>query len=200
MTDSGGNVEVIVVRITMTEPSALVLEKEDTIIDGAGVMTVVMSPFGRDAEGDSVLNKVLVTVVVEEVNVVDDEDEEDGGRSMGGGFAGHCEKSVAVGENEVFWYTISTGTWTVVIPPAAAKEKSRCQHFQVHVEFCSTQQDDADHGHGQVNSPALMQARCRRRERGASEQRNVLTARGGHAWLDTSHAGILVFGEYYSAP
>ena len=108
MTDSGGEVEVIVVRITMTEPSALVLEKDDTTMDGAGVMTVVISPFGREAEGDSVLNRVLVTVLVEEVNVEDEEEE--GGGSTGGGFAGHCENNVAVGENEVFWYTISTGT------------------------------------------------------------------------------------------
>ena len=49
-------------------------------------------------------------------------DEKEGGGSTGGGFAKHCENNVAVGENEVFWYTISTGTWTVVTLPAATED------------------------------------------------------------------------------
>jgi hypothetical protein len=88
----------------MTEPSALVLEIDDTTMEGAGVTNVVMLPCGGGLEDDGEVNTVLVTTAA-----VDDEDDEEGeeegvlaGVSAGdGGWLGHCEKSVVMGETEV---------------------------------------------------------------------------------------------------
>ena len=127
ITDSGGNVEVMVVRITMTEPSGIVLVLEDTTTEGAGVMTVVISAFGElevdegskevvERGMDELLVDVAVVVVVEDPSLA-------GGvwPPTGCGGFGHGANSVVVGENDVYSNTITTGTWTVVVSPAARK-------------------------------------------------------------------------------
>lgn len=66
MTGSGGNVEVMVVKMTITEPSVLVLEYEDTTIEGAGVMVVVMPAAEEGLDEVTPVEVLPGTVVVVE--------------------------------------------------------------------------------------------------------------------------------------
>lgn len=99
--DVGGNVEVIVVRTSTTEPSDRVLDSDATTTDGAGVTTVVNTCAAEASETVEGGGKVGVTIVVD---VVPDsetgvDDDVVGAPPAAGWTLEHGPKSVAVGEN-----------------------------------------------------------------------------------------------------
>lgn len=99
--DVGGKVEVIVVRTNTTEPSARVLESDDTMTDGAGVTSVVNTSVPELPETVESGDKVGVTVVVDSMSdsETDVDDDVVGTPPSAGCTLEHGPKSVAVGEN-----------------------------------------------------------------------------------------------------